>query len=338
MSQANNGLPGGREDWINAGRQVLSAESTALLATAGRLGDAFASAVGTMLESSGKVIVTGMGKSGHVARKVAATLSSTGTPAAFLHPSEALHGDSGMMRAGDCLLAIAYGGETHEVVAVCRYARRLGLPIIAVTGKPESSLAQLAHHVIDGYVEREAEPLNLAPTSSSTVAMALGDALAVALMSARRFTPEDFASLHPGGNLGRRLSRVADHMHGLDRLGVIGPAANFHEILAAVTRHNFGIAAVVDGSGGLSGAISDGDLRRALMANGAEALTASARELMSPRPRTIGQEVLALDAVTLMNDARITSLFVTGAQEGQNVLPKLVGLIRLHDLLAARII
>ena len=317
-------------------RETLAREAQALTQTATRLGPGFAGAVQAVLAARGKVIVTGLGKSGHVARKVASTLSSTGTSAFFLHPSEALHGDFGMMQLADCLVAIAFGGETAEVLEVGRYARRIGVPVIAVTGKTSSTLAQLAHFVLDGSIDGEADPLNLAPTCSSTVAMALGDALAVTLMRARGFTHTDFASLHPGGSLGRRLSRVQDHMHAGPAMPVVSAITDFHGVLEAVTHHNFGITAVVDGKGDLVGAISDGDLRRALLQRGAQALACTARDFMSPAPTTITAATLAIDAVALMSDRPrpITSLFVLAGDGGRRPL----GLLRLHDLLAAKIL
>jgi arabinose-5-phosphate isomerase len=317
-------------------REALAREAQALTHAASRVGPAFAGAVQAILAARGKVLVTGLGKSGHVARKVASTLSSTGTSAFFLHPSEALHGDFGMMQPADCLIAIAFGGETAEVLEVGRFARRIGVPVVAITGKAGSTLAQLAHFVLDGGVDREADPLNLAPTCSSTVAIALGDALAVTLMRARGFTHTDFASLHPGGSLGRRLSRVQDHMHAEAVLPRVQMTADFHAVLESVTNHNFGITAVVDAQGDLVGAISDGDLRRALLQRGAQALTCTARDLMSPNPTTISPETLAIDAVALMNDRPrpITSLFVTAEGGGRRPL----GLLRLHDLLAAKIL
>lgn len=241
-----------------------------------------------------------------------------------------------MMQAGDCLFALAFGGETAEVCEVARFARRIGMPVLAVTGRKDSTLAQLAHFVLDGQVEREADPYGLAPTCSSTVAIALGDALAVTLMRARGFTSADFASLHPGGTLGRRLSLVRDHMHAGERLPKVAMDADFHAVLEAVTAYNFGITAVVDAGGELVGAISDGDLRRALLRLDAQALSCRARDLMSAKPTTILDSMLALDAVALMNERPrpMTSLFVVSAESGQRP----VGLLRLHDLLAAKIL
>ncbi len=321
-------------DFERWGQEVLAEEARALELASTRIGQSFSGAISTIIASKGKVIVTGLGKSGHVGRKVAATLSSTGTSAMFLHPSEALHGDFGAIQSDDCLIAIAYGGETHEVLEVARFARRNGVPIIALTGRPESSLAQLANHLIDASIIREADPLNLAPTSSSTVAMALGDALAVALMRARGFTPQDFASLHPGGSLGRRLSLVRDHMFSAASLPKVSVEADFHRVLECVTQDNVGIVAVVDQSDRLIGAISDGDLRRALLRLDAAALQCTAKELMSPMPKTISDRALAIDAVSLMNKYSISRLFVLSEDHSG----RLSGLVRLQDLLAAKIL
>jgi arabinose-5-phosphate isomerase len=324
-------------DLVRWGRETLAAESGALTAAAPKLDETFAAAVRAMHATTGKVVVTGLGKSGHVARKVASTLSSTGTSAFFLHPTEALHGDFGMLRANDCLIAIAYGGETQEVVDVARYGRSLGIPIIGITGKSESSLAKLSHFVLDGGVTREADVLNLAPTSSSTLAMALGDTLAVTLMRLKGFNEQDFASLHPGGSLGRRLSLVKNHMHSGERFPRISPAAGFHEVLQAVTRFTFGIVAVVGDDGRLLGAISDGDVRRALLKLQGGALTQSARELMTTDPKTISENALAIDALRIMNEKQITQLFVVESAESPR-LGRPVGIVRLHDLLAAKIV
>ncbi len=318
---------------IQSGQGTLLAEAAALTAAAQRLGQEFYQAVNLILSHQGKVVVTGLGKSGHVGRKIASTLSSTGTSAAFLHPSEALHGDFGMLQHQDILLAIAYGGETPEVVEVAKFARRIGITVLALTGKKESSLGQLSHVIIDCHVEKEADPHNLAPTNSSTLTIALGDALAVSLMEARGFTPRDFASLHPGGSLGRKLSLVKDHMHHGDNLPKIHRNDDFYQVLQAVTVDNFGIAAVVDGDE-LIGAISDGDLRRSLLARGADALKQQAQEIMSQKPLTILDSDLAIEAALKMNQNRVSRLFVETSVVGKR---QLVGLVRLQDLLAAKI-
>ncbi len=318
---------------LACGQAAMSLEAAALTTAGSRLGETFAGAVQAVLSRAGKVVVTGLGKSGHVARKVASTLSSTGTSSFFLHPTEALHGDFGMLQAQDCLLAFAFGGETNEVLEVCRFARRIGVPVISFTGNLSSSLAKLSDFVLDAGVAREADPLNLAPTCSSTVAMALGDAVAVTLMTARGFGRNDFASLHPGGSLGRRLSLVGDHMRGAPDFPTVGERADFHTVLEAVTAFNFGIVAVVGPQGELVGAVSDGDVRRALLKFGGQALATHAAEFMTKSPRTIAPTALALDALRVMNDARITQLFVAAPDD-----PRPLGIVRLHDLLAAKIL
>lgn len=321
---------------VEAGKKALISESDALRDTAHRLGLSFAQASQAIFARKGKVVVTGMGKSGHVGRKIASTLSSTGTSATFLHPSEALHGDFGMLQHTDVLLAIAYGGETHEVVEAAKFARRMPIPVIAMTGDLKSSLSQLSHFVLDCSVESEADPLNLAPTNSSTVTMALGDALAISLMVARGFSQVEFASLHPGGSLGRRLSLVKDHMHPADKLPKVGPESTFDEILRGVTVDNFGIVAVIDPKHNrqLIGAISDGDLRRSLLNQGPLAMTQKAKDIMSTNPKIVEEDSLAIDAATLMTNMAISRLFVvSSANDGM-----VVGLIRLQDLLTAKII
>ncbi len=323
------------------GREALECEAQALRDAGARLGAAFEGACEAILRAQGKVVTTGLGKSGHIARKIASTLSSTGTSAFFLHPTEALHGDFGMLQPQDCLIAIAYGGETPEVLEVARFARRLAIPVVAITGKPESSLARLCQFVLDGSVSKEADYHNLAPTASSTVAIALGDAIACAVSRARGFSQGDFANLHPGGSLGRRLSLVKDHMHPLQDVPRVGETADFHAILEAVTTlklkgRTLGIVAILDGGGRLLGAVSDGDVRRALVKMGAQALKCRAADIMTRSPKAIAARALALDAVTVMNEQQITSLFVT-ADDGADPT-NVVGLVRLYDLLDAKII
>ena len=315
---------------VASGRRALLDESQALQAAALRLDASFEAAVEHVKSIAGKVVVSGLGKSGHVGRKIAATLASTGTAAFFLHPSEALHGDLGMLQKGDVLLLVAFGGETRETIEVAKFAKRQQIPIIAITGRPLSSLAQAASYVLDGSVTREACPLNLAPTSSTTVAMALGDALAIALMHARGFKETDFAQFHPDGSLGRQLSLVSEHMQ--RDLLELREADSIARVLEVITARNFGIAAVYGSGGELAGAITDGDLRRALLTKQAAVFNLSAADLMSRHPKTIAPDRLALDAVKMMEDHRITSLFVVDAQ--QHVL----GLIRMHDLLKAKIV
>jgi arabinose-5-phosphate isomerase len=312
------------------GKEALEAEGQSLLATAQRLTETFDQAVSLILGSRGKVVISGLGKSGHVGRKIAATLASTGTAAFFLHPSEALHGDLGMLQEQDVLLAIAFGGETRETIEVARFARRRSIPVIALCGRGQSSLAQLADVFLDGSVEREACPLNLAPTSSTIVAMGLGDALAIAIMRSRGFEKQDFAQFHPDGSLGRSLSLVTEHMR-TDLLPIFEDD-DFDRILDVITSHNYGIAGVFDKNQKLLGAITDGDLRRAMKSAREKVFALRARDFMTKNPKTIRDQSLALDAVKVMEQNRITSLFVVNGKGG------LSGLIRMHDLLAAKIV
>lgn len=319
---------------ISEGQRTLEMEANALLRASSRLGQEFSAAAKAILHASGKVVLTGLGKSGHIARKVSATFASTGTPSFFLHPAEALHGDLGMLQQSDVLLAIAFGGETEEVTLVAKHAKRLGVPVISITGRPESSLAKMSDFVLDGSVEREVCPHNLAPTTSTTVAIALGDALAMALMSARGFSQTDFARLHPSGALGRKLATVEELMKSGDQLPTVGLSTTFHEVLEAVTRKNYGIVPVVDGSRRLVGAISDGDIRRVLLSKGASALSLSAESFMTKAPRTVLSQILAVEAFRRMEEAQITSLFVVW----DNNPLELTGIVRMHDLLAAKIV
>ncbi len=318
---------------VGWGKQALLAEAEALTLAAGRLGASFAAAVEVLSRCRGRVIVTGLGKSGHIGGKIAATLSSTGVPAQFVHASEALHGDFGMIAREDCLVAIAFGGETREVLSVAAFVRNNKQVVIAITGNMESSLARLSDVVLDGRIKNEADPLNLAPTSSSTVALALGDALAVALMNHRQFSREDFYALHPGGKLGRSLAQVSQWMHPLAKLSRIRRQEDFHAVLQAVTTPNFGICPVLNEQDQLEGAITDGDLRRALLQHGAEALKLTAESLMNRRPKTISPELRALDAITMMEQFKITAIFVQC-----QISMKLLGLLRLHDLLEGKIV
>lgn len=317
--------------WLTEARQVLTLEANVLLKAAERLNDSFIKAVNTMHSIEGKVVVTGLGKSGHVGRKIAATLASTGTPAFFIHPAEALHGDLGMIGPGDCILAVAFGGETQETNDVAAFARRRKLPVISITGKPGSTLAKLSDVVLDGSVEREACPHGLAPTSSTTLAMALGDALAATLMKVNSFEAVDFAAVHPAGSLGRKLSRVVDHLR--SDIPVLSPLDNFHRILEVVTAHNYGIAAVISDDGALLGAITDGDLRRALIRSESKVFESTASDLMTAGPKTIHKEALAIEAFQFMEQNQISALFVMDTQE-----KKLSGLVRMFDLLEAKVV
>lgn len=319
---------------ISWAQETLIQESDALRNTSKKLTKTFAEACSVILNCTGKVVVCGIGKSGHVARKIASTLSSTGTSSVFLHPTEALHGDFGILQPNDVLIGIGFTGETPEVIEVAKFARRIDVPTICITGKLDSSLAQLSHYVLDGSVDREACPLNLAPTSSSTVALAIGDALAVSLMKARGFNESDFAAFHPGGSLGRKLSLVMDHMHFIEKLPKISKDEEFHGILKAITQENFGVVAVVSADGDLIGAITDGDIRRSLLNYAGKALTMKAEELMTKKPKKIPQRALAIDALRTMESFKITSLFVVDQADDT----KPVGLVRMHDLLTAKIV
>lgn len=318
------------KDIIGWGQETLRAEFDSLKATADTLGESFAQAVSIIMESKGKVVVAGLGKSGHVGRKISATFASTGTSSFFLHPAEALHGDLGMMDANDVLLAIAFGGETQETVAVAKAARRNGQKIIVICGKPESSLVKLADVFIHGGVSREACPLNLAPTSSTTVAMALGDALAVSLMKARGFREEDFAQYHPGGSLGRKLSLVQEHMKKLPLS--LKTTDGFERILEVIASQNYGIAAVLDDQQNLVGAITDGDLRRALVAKEESVFKLDAKDFVRAKPKTISDQTLAVDAVSFMEKHSISTVFV------ENSSGQMMGVVRMYDLLAAKIV
>lgn len=315
---------------LSWGKAALSLEAAAISEAASRLDGNFSQAVGLVSDCRGKVVVTGLGKSGHVARKIASTLSSTGTPAFFLHPTEALHGDLGMVGDADILVCLAFGGQTPEVLAVARYARRTGIPVISITGSLSSELAELSSIVLDGSVAKEACPLNLAPTCSSTVALALGDALAVSVMRHRGFKDSDFANFHPGGSLGKRLTSVSDFMVPAGLLAFLGINDTFHKVLEAITKGNFGIA-IVTNQQNLLGVITDGDLRRSLLKHGGEALKKVAGDLMSPAPKTISSQSLAIDAVGVM-EGKYTSLVVCGPGH------RVEGLIRMHDLLSAKIL
>jgi len=312
--------------------QTIEIEARALRALAARQGEGFVRAVQAMLACRGRVIVMGMGKSGHVGRKIAATLASTGTPAFFVHPAEASHGDLGMVQQGDVVLAISNSGESDELAAILPAMRRLGVTLVAMTGQSGSTLARHADHVLSSAVDQEACPLNLAPTASTTAQMALGDALAVALLDARGFREEDFARSHPGGSLGRKLlMHVRDLMRAGDAVPRVGPAAPFSELLHEMTRKGLGFTAVVDAEGRPLGIFTDGDLRR-LIERGADLRALDARAVMHAGPRLVSADALAVDAATVMEQHRITSVLVVDA-EG-----RLVGALNSNDLMRAKVI
>jgi arabinose-5-phosphate isomerase len=303
--------------------EVLETEAAAILGLLPQLDERFDLAVELLRQTTGRVVCTGMGKSGIVMKKIAATLSSTGTPALFLHPAEALHGDLGMIVAGDVVLAASYSGTTEELLRLVETLKRLGVPLLAMTASSTSPLARHAELHLPVAIDREACPLNLAPTASTTAILALGDALAMALLEARGFTSEDFALLHPAGQLGKRLLRVEQLMHAGEALPQVTVETPMREAIYEMSRKGLGITAVTTG-GRLAGCISDGDLRRLLEAD-EHLLRRTAGECMNPRPRTIAGHELAAAALKTMEDNRITSLFVCA--DG-----RLEGVVHLHDL------
>ncbi len=334
MPRRTDGAPSPerRADRLAAARRVLDIEAGALHALRERLDERFGRAVDLLLGCRGKVVVTGVGKSGIVCRKIAATFSSTGTPALFLHAGEGSHGDVGTLVRGDVLLAVSNSGESEEVLRLLPVARRFGIPLIAVTGNPTSTLARDADVALDVSVPEEACSLGLAPTASTTVTMALGDALAVALLEERGFSAEDFALLHPAGALGRRLLRVEDLMHRGEQLPVVDAGASLKDTLIAITSKRLGVTGVVDGTGALVGIVTDGDLRRGLeRATDIRALTA--HDLMTTAPKTIAGGALAAEAVGVMERLAITSLFILTDDTRTPC-----GVIHLHDLLRAGVI
>ena len=317
---------------LRLAQDTFDIEAAAIQGLKQRTGEAFARAVQAMLAVKGRVVVMGMGKSGHIGRKICATLASTGTPAMFVHPAEASHGDLGMIKVVDVVLAISNSGESDELVAILPVLKRQGVPLIAMTGGLQSSLARHADVVLDSSVEKEACPLNLAPTASTTAQLALGDALAVALLDARGFKPEDFARSHPGGSLGRRLlTHVGDVMRSGDAVPRVGPGASFSELMQEMSRKGLGASAVVDAAGHAVGVFTDGDLRR-LIEKGQDLRALTAGEVMHASPRTIAQDALAVEAAEMMEKHRITSLLVVDAQG------VLCGAINTNDLMRAKVI
>ena len=316
--------------------QTFEIEARALLGLAARQGAGFGAAVAAMLACRGRVIVMGMGKSGHVGRKIAATLASTGTPAFFVHPAEASHGDLGMVQPGDVVLAISNSGESDELAAIMPALRRLGTMLVAMTGKSDSTLARHADAVVSCEVDQEACPLNLAPTASTTAQMALGDALAVALLDARGFREEDFARSHPGGTLGRKLLvHVADLMVHGDALPLVRPDTLLIDMMRTMSAKTLGVALVTDADQRLLGIFTDGDLRRQVE-RGAELRGLDAAAVMHRSPRTIRADALAVAAAELMELHRITSVAVLGTRGPER--DRLVGLLTIGDLMRAKVV
>ena len=320
---ARPGCAGGTT--LDLARRVLRIEAQAVGALADRLDHRFDAAVELLRSCNGRAIVTGMGKSGIIARKLAATLSSTGTPSYFIHPAEAVHGDLGAIQPNDVLVVISQSGETPEILRLLETIRRLGARLIALTGARASTLGETSDVTLDCGVSTEACPLNLAPTASTTAALALGDALAMALLVSKGFREEDFAHLHPGGQLGKRLLRVDRLMHGGPDLPAVPPASDADDVIATINAGGFGLACVVDDEGRVAGIITDGDLRRHL-ADRSSLAGNRARDLMTSNPVTIGPETLAVEALNRMESRRITSLIVVDDDR------RLLGMVHLHDL------
>ena len=314
------------------GRAVIELEAEAVAALAARLDDNFSNACRFILDCNGRVVVTGMGKSGHIGGKIAATLASTGTPAFFVHPGEAQHGDLGMITPGDVVLAISNSGETGEILTILPLIKRMGVKLIAMTGNTRSSLAREADAHLDARVEKEACPHNLAPTSSTTATLALGDALAVALLKSRNFTPEDFARSHPGGKLGRRLLLyVRDIMHTGERIPLVPDTATLREALLEMTGKGLGMTGIVGSDGKLAGLYTDGDLRRTLN-KGADVYNAKIADVMTRNPKTCHADQLAAEIVQFMEQHKINALMVIDNER------HIVGALNMHDLLRAGVV
>ena len=317
---------------LSLARKTFEIEAAAVLSVAARIGDEFVEAVRRILVSSGRVVVMGIGKSGHIGRKIAATLASTGTPALFVHPAEASHGDLGMIQPSDVVLAISNSGESEELVAILPVLGRLGVALIAITGGLQSALARHADVVLDSSVAREACPLNLAPTASTTVQLALGDALAVALLDARGFREADFARSHPGGALGRKLlTHVHDVMRSGDAVPRVGPQTSFTDLMREMSAKGLGASAVVDEHQRVLGIFTDGDLRR-LVEKGVDLRSRTAQEVMHADPRTVRASALAVEAVALMELHRINSVLVV------DEAGTLCGALNANDLMRAKVI
>jgi arabinose-5-phosphate isomerase len=317
---------------VRLAHETLDIEAAALLGLKARLDESFAHAVVMMLAVRGRVVVMGMGKSGHIGRKICATLASTGTPAMFVHPAEASHGDLGMIKAVDLVLAISNSGESEELTAILPVLKRLNVPVIAITGGIASTLARHADVTLDSSVEKEACPLNLAPTASTTAQLALGDALAVALLDARGFKEDDFARSHPGGALGRRLlTHISDVMRKGEDVPQVRPETPFTGLMREMSEKGLGASAVVDAGGRVVGIFTDGDLRR-LVEKGIDLRSACAGDVMHPKPRTIRDDALAAEAASLMELHRITSVLVVDAQG------RLCGALNSNDLMRAKVI
>ncbi|MBA3660692.1 MAG: KpsF/GutQ family sugar-phosphate isomerase [Gammaproteobacteria bacterium] len=314
------------------GRAVIETEANMIRSLLTRIDQNFAKACGYLHDCTGRIAVMGVGKSGHVCRKIAATFASTGSPAFFIHPSEAKHGDIGMITRNDVLIALSNSGESEEIISILPFIKRLAIPLIALTGKPHSTLAQAATININVGIEKEACPLGLAPTSSTTAALVMGDALAMTLLEKRGFTKNDFALSHPGGTLGRRLLlRVEEIMHQEDAMPVISKEASLKEALVEMTQKKLGMTTVIDEGGKLLGVFTDGDVRRAFDKNSDIHLT-KIFQVMTKNPKTIAKSLLAAEALTIMESFKITSLVITNETEHP------IGILHIHDILRAGVI
>jgi arabinose-5-phosphate isomerase len=311
---------------LETARRVLRIEAEALGELLRRLDARFEQAVELLLACKGRVVVTGMGKSGLIGRKIAATFSSTGTPAAFLHPAEAIHGDLGMLMRDDVVLAVSYGGETEEIIALLETIKRLGLRMVTLSGNPRSTIAAASDVVLDVSVKEEACSLNLAPTASTTVTMAMGDALAIALLDRRGFSPGDFAALHPGGRLGKKLLRAENLMHAGDAMPRVATAAKMPDVIYEMSKKGLGMTTVVDTEGRLAGILTDGDLRRLMQQRGAATLDLVVGDCVTKNPQTIAPGELAGSALRIMEERKITSLVVVDPER------RPLGVVHLHDL------
>ncbi|AAO90290.1 KpsF/GutQ family sugar-phosphate isomerase [Coxiella burnetii] len=317
------------ENFYTLGKAVIATELRAIQSLHARIDEKFVTACNTLFNCKGRVVVLGVGKSGHIAKKIAATLASTGTPSFYVHPSEASHGDMGMVTPQDVALAISYSGETPEIINLLPTLKRLGVALIALTGKMQSTLARIADTVIDVSVEQEACPLGLAPTSSTTATLVMGDALAIALLEARGFTADDFARIHPGGSLGRRLLlHIADLMHPKDKMPIVKPDCLLDEALVEITKKSLGMTTVVSDSGQLLGVFTDGDLRRTLD-KGYDIHRTPIEKVMTKNSITVPPKLLAAEALKMMQQNKITSLVVVDTDASP------VGVIHMHDLLRA---
>jgi arabinose-5-phosphate isomerase len=312
---------------LETARRVLRIEAQAIQDVLARLDASFDRAVEVLFACKGRVVVTGMGKSGLIGRKISGTLSSTGTPSFFLHPAEALHGDLGMLARGDALLAISYGGETQEILNLLETLKRLEIAIVTLTGNPKSTLAEASDVALDVSVKEEACSLNLAPTASTTVAMAIGDALAISLLEKRGFCPDDFAALHPAGRLGNKLLRVEHLMHSGDALPRVAPDTAMPAVFHEMSAKKLGMTTVTTPEGKLAGILTDGDLRRLMEKHGGATLAMTAGDCMVRTPQTIGPKLLASEALNLMEKKKITSVVVVDPAS-----QKVVGVVHLHDL------